>query len=117
MFEVSQVSVSGIEATKRTPLVYKKLDKYFLRLYINAAGMLPDRSPGLWRPQVFERSVLRFRRGAQRQEYLEGDGRELLEVRFQNAKHFEDVGIPAAHVRTLLCIVLRHGFFRRRGRR
>ena len=51
--------------------------------------------------------LVRFRRGGQKREYPEPDGHQSLEVRFQNAKHVEDVGIPALGDLWFACIVLR----------
>ena len=42
----SQKLMLDCKAQKRTPVLYMKLDKYFLELYIGAAGMLPDRFLG-----------------------------------------------------------------------
>ena len=93
---------------------YRKLDRYFLKLYIEAAGMLPDRLPALilccFCPTVLCFDVVykqgklqfgtvvdpRFQRGAMKHESGEKD-KSKLEVTFTCGKHQEEDGDLAVY--------------------
>lgn len=75
-----------------------KLDKIFLNLYIQAAGMLPDRSPVLigliyilFEPLWFVSSTLGFPR-FQRAAMKHDGGKSNLEISFTCGKHREEEG-------------------------